>query len=234
MGGETVNMDEYAVSEECIACDACCNDFPDVFKMNGDNTRAIAYAEAAAGTYNPWDIITDCPVDAISLIKGELPPEPEHLQKKGEEELEPIELEDTRPWPIRWEEVKDQPENEWERMKRYGLAYTIHETPNKIHFRFAMPETVPNHKFKFKWGLPEKMPDYEAEVKIEGGILKILAKLTDKRVHKLCDVATSFPDRFLREFDLGGDYTEFSKNYSTKAKILDIVVDKTAGQAEAA
>ncbi len=60
-------IEEYAVSEACIACDACCNDFPDIFKMNKDHTRAIAYAPTTKGKFDPWDIIYDCPVDAISM-----------------------------------------------------------------------------------------------------------------------------------------------------------------------
>jgi len=31
---EAALLEEYFVTEDCIACDAFCNDFPDIFKMN--------------------------------------------------------------------------------------------------------------------------------------------------------------------------------------------------------
>lgn len=227
-------LQEYTVTEECIACDACCNDFPEIFKMDADHTRAIAFAPIETGKYNPWDIVTVCPVDAIKLIKGEMPPPPEGMEEKAEESLVPVELADTRPWSVRWEEVKDRPEPEWERMKRYGMAYTINEELGKISYRFAMPAMVPDHIFKFKWGLPGKMPDYKIAVTIEGDKLKVFAKLEDKRVRKLCDIATSFPDRFLREFELPAGYTELTKNYNSADKILDLIITKADTAAEAA
>lgn len=233
MAEEATQMEEYFVSEACIACDACCDDFPDIFKMDADHTRAEAYAPSEPGKFNPWDIINVCPVDAISLIKGELPPPPEGAEEEAES-LEPVELEDTRPWDVRWAEAKDQIEPEWERMKRYGLAYRIDETPEKILFSFAMPAQVPNHIFKYKWGLPNKMPDYAFDVKIDGGQLKVKAWLEDKRVKKLCDVANSFPDRFLREFDLPPTAQTLSTSYNKEAKTLDITVEKTSNEAAAA
>ena len=226
-------MEEYFVSEACIACDACCDDFPDIFTMNADHTRAQAVAASPVGKFNPWDIVTVCPVDAISLIKGEMPPPPEGMEA-AEEELAPVELEDNRPWEVRWAEVRDQSEPEWERMKRYGLAYTIDETPDKIYVRFAMPALVPNHKFKFKWGLPNKMPDYKIDINLEGRRLKVKAVLEDKRVKKLCDVGLSFPDRFLREFDLPAEGSSFTQNYDAANKQLDIAIDKAVATAQAA
>ena len=109
--GEEAKLEEYFVSEACIACDACVDDFPDIFKMDADHTRAEAYASSVVGTFNPWDIINDCPVDAISLIKGVLPPPPEGMEE-AEEDLAPVELEDNRPWEIRWAEVRDEMEPE--------------------------------------------------------------------------------------------------------------------------
>ena len=60
---ETAEMEEYYVSEACIACDACVDDFPDVFKMDADHTLAEAYAPTPKGTFNPWNIVNVCPVD---------------------------------------------------------------------------------------------------------------------------------------------------------------------------
>src|SRR3989338_1395128 len=105
-------METYAVAETCIACDACCNDFGDVFKMNAEHTLAIAYAPVAKGKYNPWDILYDCPVDAISLIKGELTPPPADkkpasaAQKKAPPPPPEGEVVDHRPWQVRWAEAQ--------------------------------------------------------------------------------------------------------------------------------
>ncbi len=225
-------LEEYAVSEECIACDACCNDFPDIFKMNADHTRAIAFAPSTAGKFNPWDIIYDCPVDAISLIKGELPPPPPKKPKPGQEEApppNPADLVDNRPWEIRWAEAQARgPESYWERMKRYGQASTIEENPTQYLLRFALPEWVPDHPLKYKWNLPQKMPDYKFEVRLDqsGKKLYLKAWLEDQRVKRLSGVVNSFPDRFLREMELPIPCKEIKQNYNPKDKVLDIIIDK--------
>ncbi len=233
------SLEEYAVAETCIACDACCNDFGDVFKMNADHTMAIAFAPVAKGKYNPWDIIYDCPVDAISLIKGELPPPPADKKpasashKKGLAPLEepvPVgEVTDSRPWQVRWEEAEKRgPENYWERMKRYGQAYSVEETMAQILFRFALPEIVPEHPMKYRWNLPHKMPDYKLDIQLgrEGRLLALKGSLEDQRVKRLCGIANSFPDRFLREIELPVPAKGFKHNYNPAEKVLDIVVDK--------
>ena len=225
-------METYAVAETCIACDACCNDFGDVFKMNAEHTLAIAYAPVAKGRYDPWDIIYDCPVDAISLIKGELPPPPEGKKKKSTETAavpEPGEVTDSRPWEVRWAEAQSKgEEGYWERFKRYGEAYVLEETPNQYRFRFELPSRVPEHKMKYKWNLPDKMPDYKIDVKLNGDGKRILVKgwLEDARVKRLCGMANSFPDRFLREIDLSHQVKEITTNYNPAEKVLDIIVNK--------
>lgn len=225
-------MEGYAVSEACIACDACCDDFPEIFKMNADHTRAIAYAEAPKGKFDPWDIIYDCPVDAISLIKGELPPPPEGKKKKSGEEA-PVEtgpVEDTRPWEVRWEEARQRrgEESYWERMKRYGMATTIEETGKQYLLRLALPERVPDHPMKFKWNLPDKMPDYKFDIKLarDGQLLLVKGWLEDQKVKRLCGVVNSFPDRFLREMVLPVKAKELKFNYNPQDKVLDVMIDK--------
>lgn len=228
-------MEEYAVSEACIACDACCNDFPDIFKMNADHTLAIAYASIGKGKYNPWDIIYDCPVDAISLIKGELPPPPADKKPASQKEAappppEPGEVIDDRPWQVRWEEAKEKgPESYWERMKRYGQAATMEETPHQYLIRLALPERVPDHPLKYKLNLPEKMPDYKFDIHLtsEGKALYLKGWLEDQRVKRLCGVANSFPDRFLRELELPVPAKDLKFNYNPKDKVLDVIVDKS-------
>lgn len=227
-------MEEYAVSEACIACDACCNDFPEVFKMNGDHTMAIAYAPIGKGKYNPWDIIYDCPVDAISLIKGELPPPPADKKPASQKEAapplpEPGEIVDDRPWQIRWEEAQNRGEESyWERMKRYGMATSMEETPNQYLLRLALPEKVPDHPLKFKMNLPDKMPDYKFDIHLErnGRMLFLKGWMEDQRVKRLCGVANSFPDRFLRELELPVPAKDLKFNYNPKDKVLDVIIDK--------
>lgn len=227
-----IQMEEYAVSEACIACDACCNDFPDIFKMNGDHTMAIAFAPSEKGKINPWDAIYVCPVDAISLIKGELPPPPVGKKKashKEEDKIDPSTLTDTRPWEIRWAEAKKtKVEGQWERMKRYGQAVEFEETLDKYLIRIALPEKVPEHQYKYKWNLPDKMPDYKLDVQLNSGgkTLKVKGWLEDTRVKKLCGVANSFPDRFLREFTLARATKELKQNYNPQEKVLDIILEK--------
>ncbi len=227
---EPVSMEEYAVSEACIACDACCNDFPDIFIMNADHTRAKAIALSPKGKFDPWDIIYDCPVDAISLIKGELPPPPVGKKKKTDAEVAPVGVvTDTRPWEVRWAEAqKKGPESYWERMKRYGMATSIEETLDKYIIRLALPEYVPNHPMKYKWNLPEKMPDYKFDVKLarEGRTLQLKGWLEDLAIKRLCGVANSFPDRFLRELELPFLAKDVSVNYNAKDKILDVMIEK--------
>lgn len=227
-------MEEYAVSEACIACDACCNDFPEVFKMNADHTRAIPYAPTPKGKYDPWDIIYDCPVDAISLIKGELPPPPADKKPASQKEAappapEPGEVADDRPWQVRWDEAKQRGEESyWDRMKRYGMAASMEETPGQYLLRFALPEKVPDHPLKFKMNLPDKMPDYKFDIRLErdGKMLFLKGWLEDQRVKRLCGIANSFPDRFLRELELPVPAKDFKFNYNPKDKVLDIIIDK--------
>lgn len=220
-------MEEYNVSEACIACDACCNDFPDIFTMNPEHTRAKAVSPSPKGKFNPWDIIYVCPVDAISLIKGELPPPPENKKKKKAEEV--VEIDDKRPWEIRWAEAqKKGPESYWDRMKRYGMATEVDETPNEYFLKMALPERVPDHPMKYKWNLPEKMPDYKFDIQLtrEGHKLFVKGWIEDERIRKLCGVANSFPDRFLREIELPIAAKDVKFAYNPQEKILDVTVEK--------
>ena len=84
MAEAALNLEEYFVTEDCIACDACCNDFPDIFKMNAEHTRAMAVNTSPVGKHNPWEIVTVCPVDAIKLTNMPMPPKPEGEAKKEE------------------------------------------------------------------------------------------------------------------------------------------------------
>ncbi len=222
MAEAAIQLEEYFVSEDCIACDACCNDFPDIFIMNADHTRAIATKTSPVGKFNPWDIIDDCPVSAITLVNLPMPLKPEREKKAVVEEAPS----DNANWEERWLAVKDELEPQWERMKRYGMASMLEEEKDRYVVRFDLPEYVPNHKLKYKWGLPEKMPDYKTSVEINGTAVKIRGKLEDENVKKLCGWVNSFPEGFLREMIFAHPIKGHRESYDAENKILEVTLEK--------
>jgi ferredoxin len=215
-------LEEYAVSEDCIACDACCDDFPDIFKMNADHTRAIALNKSPVGKFNPWDIILDCPVDAISLTNLPMPPKPPGMEKK-KVEAPPVDLGD---WRKRWEKVKGQLEDPWERMKRYGMASRISDEGDHYLLKFDMPAVVPNHELKFKMGLPEVMPDYSYQVKVKDKHIVVKAKCEDEKVRQLSGWMNSFPMMFYKEFNTEVPIKGHKENYDKENKVLTVTLEK--------
>jgi Ferredoxin len=222
MGEAAIQLEEYYVTEECIACDACCNDFPDIFTMNADHTRAIAVKTSPVGKFNPWDIINDCPVDAIKLVNMPMPPAPEGAKKKKEE----APAQSNVNWEERWLAVKDQLEPQWERMKRYGMASSFEDAGDKYKLRFEMPEQVPNHRLKFQWGLPDKMPDYKYEVSIDGKKIKVRGECPDAQIKKLCGWVNSFPPSFTREMVLDRPVKSHKENYDEESRVLEVTLEK--------
>ncbi|HKY63379.1 MAG TPA: ferredoxin [bacterium] len=226
MAEAAVQLEEYFVTEDCIACDACCNDFPDIFKMNADHTRAIATEKSPVGKFNPWDIINDCPVDAIKLVNLPMPPKPEGEKKPAA----PVAEVDNSDWLRRWEAVRDQLEPQWERMKRYGMASAVDEDKDRYVVRFDMPEKVPNHRLKFQWGLPDLMPDYKTSVQVDGNNVKIRAKLEDEKVRKLCGWVNSFPDGFLKELNFPVPIKSHRESYDPETRVLEVTLEKASPQ----
>lgn len=227
---EAAVLEEYFVTEDCIACDACCDDFPDIFKMNSDHTRAIAVATSPVGKFNPWDIINDCPVDAIKLVNLPMPAQPEGQKKKKEA----VPVADTGDWLERWHAAQGEVESQWERMKRYGMASSIDDLGDRYLLRFEMPEKVPNHKYKFKWGIADKMPDYQYGVEIDGNKVKVRAKLTDPQVLKLTGWVNSFPSGFLREIQLNEPVKAHKESYDPETRVLEVSLEKGSGSQQAA
>jgi ferredoxin len=220
---EAATMEEYFVSEECIACDACCDDFPDIFKMNEEHTRAIATDKAVVGKYNPWDIITVCPVDAISLVNMEMPPKPEGMEEKKKAEAEPADLSN---WRERWEAVKGGSEDQWERMKRYGMASKLTDEEDRYIWKFDMPAKVPEHELKYKWGLPDEMPDYSYEVTVKGKHVFLKAKCNDEKIRKLSGWMNSFPVMFYKELNTEAPIKDHKEKYDPETKTLTITLEK--------
>jgi hypothetical protein len=66
------------------------------------------------------------------------------------------------------------------------------------------------------------------EVRLEKGGRMLFVKgwLEDQRVRRLCGVANSFPDRFLRELELPVPVKDLKFNYNPKDRVLDIIIDK--------
>ena len=216
-------LEEYFVSEDCIACDACCDDFPDIFKMNEDHTRALVVDKSPVGKFNPWEIVTVCPVDAISLTNLPMPPKPEGMEDKKEEEAPAVDLEN---WRERWAAVKDQPEDQWERMKRYGMACQLSDEGDHYLWKFDMPNKVPDHELKFKWGLPDQMPDYTYQVTVDGKRVKVKAKCEDEQVRKLSGWMNSFPVMFLKEFNTEVPVKAHKEKYDPETKVLTVTLEK--------
>ncbi|HCU25461.1 MAG TPA: hypothetical protein DF383_10630 [Deltaproteobacteria bacterium] len=230
MAEAAVQLEEYFVSEDCIACDACCNDFPDIFKMNAEHTRAMAVNKAPVGKFNPWDIINDCPVDAIKLVNLPMPPKPEG-EKKAAVVAAPV---DTSDWLRRWQAVQGQIEPQWERMKRYGMASSLDEEKDRYILRLELPEKVPNHRLKFKWGLPDQMPEYKTSVEVQGHTAKVRAKLEDEAVKKLCGWVNSFPDGFLRELVFPVAIKSHRESYDPETRVLEVSFEKESATSQAA
>lgn len=228
---EAATLEEYFVTEDCIACDACCDDFPDIFKMNADHTRAMAANKSPVGKFNPWDIVTVCPVDAIQLVNMPMPPKPAGMEEKKKEE--PAEVE-TANWRERWEAVKDLPESQWERMKRYGMASSVSDDGDHYTLRFDMPALVPNHKLKFKWGLPDKMPDYTHSVELrDSRHVRVRGKLTDPEILKLTGWVNSFPSGFLRELFFEQPIKAHKEKYDPESRVLTVTLEKDLSGQEA-
>ena len=82
----------------CIACDACCQDFPEIFYMGGDE-KAHVLEEQEADKYNARTVVDVCPTAAI-LFSGELPPA-----------VLTVELDDVPGWQAEYSHWKNLPED---------------------------------------------------------------------------------------------------------------------------
>ena len=129
---ETVSKaEEFSVVPElCIACDACCQDFPEVFFM-GDDAKAHAHDTHPWDLYNARVVVDVCPTGAIEFT-GELPPA-EDLSK----------LEEVPGWELEWSHWRGVEENVAERDRRYGRDYTVEEHDDYIHVAMHFPTKVP-------------------------------------------------------------------------------------------
>lgn len=188
---ETVDQAQetfWVVPELCIACDACCQDFPEVFYM-GDDAKAHALDDQKSDLYNARTVVDVCPTGAIEF-SGELPP-PEDLSK----------LEEVPGWELAWAEWRGVEEDELERDRRYGRDYTVTEKEGYLHVKLHFPTKVPAVRDRFRYGLPEEMPLYKSHVALDGNSLLIAGWVHDPKIRALTHTSSSFPGQFMTTID---------------------------------
>ena len=202
----------------CIACDACCQDFPEVFYMGSDE-KAHAHDSHPTDLYNARTVVDVCPTDAISF-SGELPPA-EDLAK----------LEEVLGWELEWARWRGVEEDQVERNRRYGRDYTVEEADDHILVTFRLPTKVPAVRDRFRYGLPKDMPRYRTHVQKDGNSLIVAAWLTDPKIKGLCHTSSSFPAQFITTLDFNADFVGLAQRYDTHAR-LEIALFKTQAAAE--
>ena len=183
-------MLEFFVDKEtCIGCVACAESFADIFKMVGD--KAVAYAQAQAGSVKPTKVIKCCPVDAIKLVAGEM--------DAGDEEIKS--LDPVAGWEAEWEKHRNDAEDLVERERRYGRVVHLLREPKGYILRIELPTRVPNHPLLYMYGIPQEPPEYEYVVQQIGpDTLSVRAKLSDAKLRFLTGKVNSFPNSFKVDF----------------------------------
>jgi ferredoxin len=212
---ETATLDVFSVVPElCIACDACCQDFPDVFYM-GDDEKAHAIDNHDAAAYNARTVVDVCPTSAIEF-SGELPP-PEDLTK----------LDAVDGWERAWAEWRNVEEDVTERDRRYGRDYTVEERGDTYVVKLNLPTRVPAVRDRFRFGIEETMPRYRNHTMVQGRNLVVVGWVTDPKVRFLCHTSSSFPAQFTTSLDFDKDIIGFATRYDAHA-MLEIALFTTA------
>jgi ferredoxin len=185
----------------CIACDACCQDFPEVFYM-GDDAKAHALPDQQATLYNARTVVDVCPTNAI-LFSGELPPP-----------VLEIELEEVLGWETEWAQWREAPEDTRERDRRYGRDFAVAERLGYVEITLQLPTRVPAVRDRFRYGAPAEMPEYKSHVYLEGKTVYATAwvprlsekdkadvKMRKAKILALTHTSSSFPGRFTTSWD---------------------------------
>ncbi|MEX1024747.1 MAG: 4Fe-4S binding protein [Planctomycetota bacterium] len=202
----------WVVPELCIACDACCQDFPEVFYM-GDDAKAHAHDTHPADLYNARTVVDVCPTAAIKF-SGELPP-PEDVAS----------LTEVDGWELEWSRWRGVEEDTVERDRRYGRDYSIDKHDGYVLVRFHMPTRVPAVRDRFRYGLAEEMPRYKSHVQLEGNTLLVAGWLTDPKIRSLTHTSRSFPAQFMTTLDFD-DQAPFvgSRHRYDAHSVLEVVL----------
>jgi len=217
---ETVKAAEAfsVVPELCIACDACCQDFPEVFYM-GDDQKAHARDTHPVELYNARTVVDVCPTSAIQF-SGELPP-PEDLSK----------LEEVPGWELEWSKWRGVEQDEKERDRRYGRDFDVVEEDGYVLVTFQFPRRVPAVRDRFRYGLPADMPLYRHHVQLQGNELLVAGWLTDPKLRALCHTSQSFPAQFMTTLSFQKDIVGASSRYDAHAKLEVVLFTDPAVQA---
>ncbi|MFT4538381.1 MAG: electron transport complex protein RnfB [Planctomycetota bacterium] len=200
---ETVQSGIFSVDPVlCIACDACCQDFPEVFYMGGDE-KAHTLDDQQAEIYNARTVVDICPTAAI-LFSGELPPP-----------ILTIELEEVHGWEAQWALWRGLPEDVTERDRRYGRDFTQSDEDGYVKITLQFPTKVPPVRDRFRYDAPEDLPEYTSHVYMQDRKVFVTAwlpkvaeadkadvKLLKTKILALTHTSSSFPDRFTTTWDL--------------------------------
>jgi ferredoxin len=212
------------VPELCIACDACCQDFPEVFYMGKDD-KAHALEDQQATLYNARTVVDVCPTAAIEF-SGELPPP-----------VLEIELEEVAGWEAEWALYRDAPEDRVERDRRYGRDFRVENEDGYVHVDLQLPTRVPAVRDRFRFGAPETMPEYKTHVYMEGKTLFVTAwvprlspsdkqdvKVLKAKILKLTHTSSSFPGRFTTEWEFPNlDIVGFKHRFDAHGRVEVLV-----------
>ena len=210
--------------ELCIACDACCQDFPEVFYMGADE-KAHPLDDQQAGLYNARTVVDVCPTTAI-LYSGELPPA----------DLT-VELEEVAGWEAEWALYRDVPEDKLERDRRYGRDFQVSEEREYVRVELNLPTRVPAVRDRFRLGGPEVMPEYRTHVYMEGHTLYVTGwvprispsdkqdeKVLKAKVLALTHTSSSFPGRFTTEIEFPNSEIVGFKHRHDAHGLVDILL----------
>jgi ferredoxin len=187
---QTTLTDTFLVDKEaCIACDACCQEFPEIFFMDSDD-KANTLVDQQAALYNARTVVEVCPTDAIHF-SGELPPAEDLLK-----------LEEVAGWELEWAKWKGLPEDQVERDRRYGRDFDVTEHEGYVLVELRLPRKVPALRDRFRFGLPEIMPEYGAHAYRQGRALFVTAWVKDPKMRALAGTSNSFPSQFTKTFEI--------------------------------
>src|SRR5262245_40094304 len=210
-------MPEYSVDPpKCIACDACCKDFPEVFYM-GDDAKAHAKEGHPTDKYNARKVVEICPTGAI-LWSGELPP-PDADDGGAPKEVPG--------WEEAWAAVKDSVyDDPDEREKRYGRKWSVVEKDGYTLVRVEFPSRIPDVRDRYRFGIPPEMPDYAQQVVMEGRSLFVRAYMVEPKIRLLCNMSAAFPDRFTVKTDFDEPVVGMKSRYDAH-RVLEVAVFHT-------
>lgn len=211
--------ERFAVDPQlCIACDACCQDFPEIFFM-GKDAKAHAHDVHDSTLYNARTVVDVCPTSAISF-SGELPPA-EDLSK----------LEEVPGWEAEWAKWRGVEMDPVERDRRYGRDFRVDEEEDFVRITVQFPTKVPAVRDRFRYGLTSVMPIYGSHVVQDGNVFQIYGWVKDPKIRALCHTTASFPGQFLSTIEV--KRTTFGHRFRFDGhQKLEILVFKKPGLAE--